>query len=104
MNTCAGGALYHRNLTHEPMMAAHRTAISDEPGTSGKLMLSDHSVLPTTQEINRNTAVTIIMQPAASPSMPSVRFTALDDATIVTTVMTMYARSPSFMGSFINGT
>ena len=45
------------------------------------------SVTPTTSARIRNTPEQIITQPGASPSMPSVRFTALLEPTIVTTVM-----------------
>src|ERR1700728_2728289 len=82
IKTSAGCALYQRNPSEDPTRAPQKTVSSP---TCGKCWMSKY-------EENRAKLVTYVntvsalaattTQPIASPSSPSVRFTAFDDPTI----------------------
>ena len=65
--------------------------------------IAAHARTPVTHARISSTADTIATHPHASPSIPSVRFTALDEPTIVRTVMITCAASGRAIGSALNG-
>src|SRR4029450_8800119 len=79
----AGGALNHRNPNPAPITAPHSTASSPVPGTKWSCRESENTTLPTTQANTPKQADAIITGTMASPSSPSVRFTALPAPTMM---------------------
>src|SRR5262252_6724227 len=89
MKTEAGGALNQRKPSPAPITAPHTTASSPVPGTKWSCRYSERTPLPTTQAKMPKQPAAIITGTMASPSRPSVRFTALPAPTMMNAPNTM---------------
>src|SRR5262249_23120196 len=83
MKTEAGGALNQRKPHPAPITAPPPTASSPVPATKWSCRYSERTPLPTTQANTPKHPVAIITGTIASPSRPSVRFTALPAPTMM---------------------
>ncbi len=81
--------MYHRNPRHAPTIAPHRIASSSAPTTCGISRYFAQSDAPTATASSMNEKLTIAVHPLASPSSPSVKFTALLVPAITSTAVTM---------------
>ena len=79
----AGGALYQRKPKQDPTIEPQKIDNSPTSGIYWICKYSEKIVLPTTYEIKVKERATNITGTVASPSKPSVKFTALD-APIIT--------------------
>src|ERR1700691_3870778 len=82
MNTSAGCALYHKNPIAEPTIAPQKIVSSPTCGMRGisRYVANVACALTYVSTVSAPAAITV--QPIASPSSPSVRFTALLEPTI----------------------
>ncbi len=88
---------------HAPIIAAQMTVISAAPATRGMWKNTAHSRTPTIHDSSRNVLATIIRHPVARPSIPSVRFTALELPVITRIARITYRILLSAIGSVRNG-
>src|SRR5258708_7426566 len=84
MNTSAGCALYQRNPSDDPTSAPQKTVSSPTSGRCWRSRYAENRAKLVTYVKTVSAPAATTTQPIASPSRPSVRFTALDDPTITT--------------------
>ena len=87
MKTCAGYELYHRNPSNAPTNTDMNTATSPVPGIYMIFRYSELMRLPLSHARMPITVPTIAEVPAASPSMPSVRFVPFEQAVMTMTII-----------------
>ena len=81
----AGYVLNHKKPIPAPIMAPQRTSSSPVPSIYGMYKYSEAIKFPADHAIKPKAAVTIITGKIASPSNPSVRFTAFELPTSIKT-------------------
>src|SRR5271169_849999 len=82
MNTSAGCALYQRNPRDEPTSAPQKIVSSPTCGRCGISRYSENRAKLVTYVKTVSAPAATTTQPIASPSSPSVRFTALEEPTM----------------------
>src|SRR5258707_10100432 len=85
MNTSAGCALYQRNPSDEPTRAPQKIVSSPTCGRCCKSRYAEKRAWLVTYVRTVSAPAATTTQPIASPSSPSVRFTAFDDPTMTET-------------------
>src|ERR1700688_1940072 len=95
INTSAGCALYHRNPIDDPTIAPQKIVNSPTCGIFGISRYVANVACPLTYVNMVSAPAAITVHPIASPSNPSVRFTALLDPTITSATNAMKGRNAS---------
>src|SRR5580700_1879922 len=95
MNTSAGCALYHKNPIDDPTIAPQKIVNSPTCGIFGISRYVAKVACPLTYVSTVSAPAAITVQPMASPSKPSVRFTALLDPTMTSATKAMNGRNAS---------
>src|SRR5690606_20145502 len=100
-----GLKLYQRNARHAPTIAPAMTTIWSLAWMYGRNRNVAYATVPAISASSTNANDTIAIGPAASPSRPSVRLTALLDPVITTVPITTNAASGRWICTALkNGT
>src|SRR5579864_5007345 len=95
MNTSAGCALYQRNPIDDPTIAPQKIVNSATWGIRCNSRYVAKVACPLTYVSTVSAPAAITVQPIASPSRPSVRFTALLDPTMTSATKAMNGKNAS---------
>src|ERR1035437_9487527 len=95
MKISAGCALYQRKPTMAPVIDPQNTVSSDVCGLRASCRYSASCACPPAYVSAGSARAAIIIRPMASPSSPSVRFTALDENTTTSATKMQNGATPS---------
>ena len=95
MKISAGCALYHRKPMLAPVIEPQKTVSSEVCGLRASCRYSANCAWPPAYASMVSAPAAITIRPMASPSSPSVRFTAFDMNTTTSAVNTQNGSTPS---------